>query len=303
MSEYSAPGRPRPWNGRSTQGLVHGCISGGGVAAVALVCPGGIDIREKLPPSKAPDVGPRGKIYGLSPASRRRLLRNLIRLPPPIAGSSLLGLTYHHGAGPDPALWHSHLHNFFRELREAFGAFGPEWVWVLEAQRRGAPHFHVLVLWERAPHPIQLRRWVARVWHRIADPTSPEHAKAGTRVDAIAPDDRRAARRLTAYLTKYLAKDDQKAFIDKETGERLPSGRMWGKTLTERNTRETPVVLTGDEAAQLRRRIRRWGASSPFLRKFGRQFFAGVVLGDWDRLGQLLRGLGYGSSPPSEASP
>lgn len=284
---------------RPPHGLVHGCISREALSASVSVVPGGLDISNLIRSSVPPAGGTRGIIRGLSAAARRRLLRVLIRLAPPSSGSSFVGLTYHHGHGEDPGRWHTHLDNFLRELRDVYGAFGPEWLWVLEAQQRGAPHFHVLIIWKRAPHPIQFRRWVARTWHRIADPSSPEHAKAGTSCDAVVPDDRRAVRRLTAYLTKYLGKSEQKAFIDKETGELLPSGRMWGKTHTLLLDEQSVVSLTADELAQFARRIRRWGASSSFLRKFGKQFHAGVILGDGAQLAQLLRGLGTDSSPPT----
>jgi hypothetical protein len=304
MSESSTREARRPWNGRSRDGLVSGCISPQAPVARVAVCPGGLDITNRVRCSIPPEGGTRGAIYGLSAAARRRLLRTLIRLAPEgSSGSDFASLTYHNGAGEFPEVWHRHLDRFNLELRRAYGQFGPEWVWVLEAQRRGAPHFHILILWQRTPHPLQFRQWVAHVWHRIADPTSEAHARAGTRVDRIAWGDRAAIRRLQTYLLKYLGKDDQKRFIDRETGEILPSGRMWGKTLTERNTRETTVDLTGDELAQLCRRIRRWGASSGFCKRFGKQFHAGIVLGDGAQLAQLLRGLATDSSPPTEGSP
>lgn len=291
QDEYTTAGSSGPLSQPPTTGLVSECISAQAVVSRLVLCPGGLDIRTRGRPCDHVPGAPRGVIRGLSPAARRRLLRTLIRICWPSGGSSHICLTYHHGYTGDPRQWHGHLHAFLHEVTRAYGQFEPEWVWVLEAQKRGAPHFHLLVLWGRAPHPIQLRNWVARTWHRIADPDSLEHARAGTRVDAIPAGDRAGIRKLQSYLTKYFRKDDQKAFIDQATGEVLPSGRMWGHSLNKLLVELQSVPLQRDVLATLLRRLRSWGRKSHYLRLMGKRYTSGVVLGESERLGQLLRGL------------
>lgn len=255
------------------------------------VLPGGLDIQTHRQGAPFNGGGKRGVIRGFSQASRRRFKRLQMRVLMPPGGASLIDLTYHLSAGDAPQVWHAHLHRFLQELERHWAQFSPEWEWVLEFQKRGAPHFHVVAFWRRAPHPIQFRRWVAREWHRIAEPSSDAHAKAGTRCDHIPPDDALRLRKQLGYLQKYLGKAEQKHRTDRDTGDDLPTGRMWGDNLDQTVTEGTELLLDSRELPRLLRRIRRWGKHSSYLREMGRRGSGGLVYGDGLTLAQLLRGL------------
>lgn len=54
------------------------------------------------------------------------------------------------------------LNVFLTSLRRYLHRF--EYVWFLEFQRRGAPHFHLLL---SVPHSEELHRWIARRWSQV----------------------------------------------------------------------------------------------------------------------------------------
>ena len=86
----------------------------------------------------------------------------------------------------------------------------------MEPQRRGAPHFHLL-LWglRRSAH---LLRWVSLTWYEVVGSGDGRHLQAGTRVEAL-----RSWKGVMSYAAKYSAK----------MVEELPEGwehvgRWWG---------------------------------------------------------------------------
>lgn len=176
-------------------------------------------------------------------------------------------------------------------------------IWREEFQRRGVVHFHLLVFWRREPNTVQLRRWVARTWNEVAEPGDEKHAKAGTSCDRVRIEDRAGAQRLTRYLLKYLAKREQDELIDPNTGEKLPTGRMWGQWGRVPQATVATIELDEHDTVQLYRRIRKWGKRSPYLRAFGTHLTSGVILGDSTAIVQLVRGLGTPATQPDRAPP
>ena len=88
-------------------------------------------------------------------------------------------------------------------------------VWRLEAQQRGAPHYHVLI-WNEAYIP---HAWIAEAWYAIVGSLDPNHLSAGTQTCRS-----RAFRQVWHYTSKYLAKPTENA-----TGDSWDHpGRFWG---------------------------------------------------------------------------
>ena len=112
-----------------------------------------------------------------------------------------------------PLLWDvykRHLDTFSKRFRRKFPA--GSFVWRLEFQKRGAPHYHLLV-WNVGYH--DLLTWVHMAWFNVVDSGDINHLLAGTRVEEI-----RSWRGVSSYASKYLSK----VFADEHTGV----GRWWG---------------------------------------------------------------------------
>ncbi len=86
-------------------------------------------------------------------------------------------------------------------------------LWVLEFQKRGAPHFHVFIR-----EPLD-RDKLAKAWFRIVASGDPKHLVAGTRIETF-----RYPPALGSYVMKYASKMDQKD-VPKEFEN---VGRFWG---------------------------------------------------------------------------
>lgn len=98
--------------------------------------------------------GLRGTIGAFSDASRLRLLKLSASLDYNKASSTpiqFLTLTYHNKY-PSPIETKKHIKNLFDRLRRRVGWAGASAIWRLEFQRRGAPHFHLMVF--NAPYML-----------------------------------------------------------------------------------------------------------------------------------------------------
>jgi hypothetical protein len=106
----------------------------------------------------------------------------------------------------------SHLNRFLSWMRSGHPM---RYVWFLEFQKRGAPHFHILTEGDMSPHKYD----VSEAWYRAVGSSDPKHLKAGTRTEKI-----RKQGGAANYAAKYGAKREQK-----EVPENFRDvGRFWG---------------------------------------------------------------------------
>ena len=143
----------------------------------------------------APKGGRRGRVAGYSAASRRRLMRALDTINQDEAGLPLfVTLTYPAEWPGSWKSWKRHLDMWLKRMRrehpEAWG------VWRLEPQRRGAPHYHLLIWGARLD-----KQWCSRTWFEVVGSNDQRHLRAGTQVAGV-----RSWRGVKAYTAKYLAK-------------------------------------------------------------------------------------------------
>jgi hypothetical protein len=157
--------------------------------------------------------GPRGRVGGFSRGSRRRLLellaslnRDAILLLP-----LFVTLTYPGTFSPEPSAWKRDLDVFIKRLRRAYPSVAL--VWKLEPQKRGAPHYHMLIFGvEHIPY-----EWLALAWYEVVGSGDPRHLQAGTRVERV-----KSWRGVMSYAAKYLGK------VEASTDWPEYVGRWWG---------------------------------------------------------------------------
>jgi len=172
-------------------------------------------IKVSKPPRKVKQKksggGLRGKIGGFSYSSRRRLMRTLGAIDKRADLPLFVTLTYPKEFPTDGKIWKLHLKKFVERFRYHF----PEacGIWKLEPQKRGAPHYHMLV-WGAARMDVLL--WVSQAWYEIVGSGDEKHLLAGTQVQKV-----RSWRGVMSYASKYFGKTFQ------VTGWDNP-GRFWG---------------------------------------------------------------------------
>lgn len=192
------------------------------------------------PPMKAIRAR-RQEITHFSSGSRRRLLRTLARtrrdtLP------IFVTLTYPGVYSSSPADWKRDLDVFGKRFCRRWP--GAAFVWRLEFQKRGAPHYHLLV-W--GVDYKSLLEWVGLAWFEVVNSGDEKHLKAGTRVELL-----RSWKGAFAYASKYLAKRD----TENITGV----GRFWGVIARAMLpwAEEVNVELSERQAVTLLRWLRRY---------------------------------------------
>ena len=192
----------------------------------------------------------RGVVAGFSRHSRRRLLRLVNEIDYAALGymPKFLTLSYPAAYPTVPAVVASHLSALRRAFERKYGKFPAPWR--KELQRRGAPHFHILLF---LPPKVDLL-WLRRTWHRIAGGGDAKHFRQGVHITRC-----RNVRQARSYVSKYMAKTT----ADSED-RRESTGRWWGvwnKALLPRH--KSTVVLDASQRFAARRVL------ATYLRKHG----------------------------------
>lgn len=204
---------------------------------------GGFTCTLSMGEGEAPEGGERGEA-AFSKASRRRLIRAVGEIDQDQAGPGLfVTLTYPgsfclHQSPPDS--WKRDLdvwtHRLVRRHPTVWG------VWRIEPQKRGAPHYHLL-LWGV---PRIEREWLSQSWWEVVGSGERSHLVAGTQVQRM-----RSHRGALVYAAKYLAKP-----CDSWVGLRV--GRWWGRIRARSWCRSSQrVELTERQWLAVRRVLRR----------------------------------------------
>lgn len=154
----------------------------------------------------------RGTIKNFSKASRNRLMLKMAKLNREKT-PYFLTLTY-------PSSWPTareskkHLSSFIKRLKRRYGD-DLGYIWKLEFQKRGAPHYHIF-LWGINDYGKKLMGWIADSWAEVCKIGDENHVKAGTCIQKI-----RTWKGVRSYSAKYFGKIDEN---EREKG----IGRVWG---------------------------------------------------------------------------
>ena len=162
-----------------------------------------------------PTPGKRTACAGFSDSSRRNLMRKMATVDRRQYAQHLplfLTLTYPGEWPGDPKVWKKNLDNFLKRLgRHYESAFA---IWKLEPQKRGAPHFHLIVFNESFID----KDWLSRAWFEVVGSGDERHLRAGTQVKQM-----RSWRGVMSYAAKYVGKQ-----IDTLPPGWESVGRFWG---------------------------------------------------------------------------
>jgi hypothetical protein len=234
VASVSETPSPRPAGGGGKSMLVNRFISQTNGVEKLLIYPSSVKGLRKKYGQKKPEIIPvRSAISGFSEKSKRNLRFLAGNTSRPLI--SQFCLTYHKTT-PNGVTVKKHLNTWLTRLRQRF----PEvaYLWVLEFQSRGVPHFHV---WLSLPHDLPgLRNILAVSWNKIAEPDNETHlAFHKHKSNFIAWE---------MYNASYACK-----YLDKECQKHVPTGfvgvgRFWGNS---RGLLAIPEEITSDDLEHL----------------------------------------------------
>jgi len=203
----------------------HGSITffrGAGLAKIVTPLPiesSAWPARAASSPSRAPDpsaefeTARRAEISSFSARSRHRLrikIASVCRAERPW----FCTLTYPAEWVWDAKLWKRHPKIFSQRFLRRWPSAG--FIWKLEFQQRGAPHFHPFVWGMRDEQFRDFMLWLSEAWNEVAGYCNDDHLLAGTRVERM-----RSPGAAIRYVSGYPSKGDQTL-----PGQNV--GRYWG---------------------------------------------------------------------------
>lgn len=181
----------------------------------------------------------RGKISDYSYKSRQRMMRKQAMIDRRAAGLPVfLTLTYPEEWPGDAKEWKAQLHHFkvymTRRFKDVWG------LWKMEFQKRGAPHFHLMLwglpkiqgtehvregklCWRVLPgisraEDLEVFNWFNETWYRIVGSEDEKHLAAGVNLEPV-----QSWQGVSSYVSKYLGKVQGGEFVPVEH-----TGRFWG---------------------------------------------------------------------------
>lgn len=179
-----------------------------------------------------------------------------------------------------------HLDNWRKRFEREWGE-KLNFIWKLEFQRRGAPHFH---LWMAPPTTagnsgLMFRQWCSQVWADVVDHPDPEqrrlHILAGTAVDTLEGIRACDPKRLAIYFTKHSSpnangdKEYQHIVPTAWHGSRKGPGRVWGVAGLKKVT--STVEIDQSDYIRARRIVRRWSRNQAAYSDLTHRFPSAVV--------------------------
>ena len=267
--------------------LDNGHISARGFGSFEGV-PGGLRVNRGFKGAGRVGGGPRGVVRGFSEGSRRRMVDMMMGVawgglavedPRAVYSRALFVTLTYPGVFPDD--WRDvkgDLEGFEMRLRRSRWGFEGV-VWKLEYQKRGAAHFHLVVVFRRVVAAVAFQEWAGRAWFEVVGSGDRRHYDHGVHVTVV----HGGARGIMGYLCKYLGKTWR---ADKATG------RVWGVWGSMPEGVPVRVVFRSWQAwVEFTRRVRRWGRGSRYVGKINSRWRGFRLFGDGYLLCGLVRGL------------
>jgi hypothetical protein len=169
--------------------------------------------------------GKRGTVNTFSRQSRARAIQTLQSIDKKKISTRIffVTLTYPEVFPHLHSSCKKHLDTLSKRIARTF----PEsfFFWRMEYQKRGAPHFHLILFFPDSyitPDTAlnSVRAWFSASWYEICNTGDPKHLLAGTNVSLM-----RSWKGISHYASKYFAKVDQ---TESKCTLKDQAGRFWG---------------------------------------------------------------------------
>ena len=158
-------------------------------------------LRSEYTPSESTPA--RGRVTEWSKKARMRAKRRMAQVRiDALKDAVTVTLTYPSEFPPadDHEVYKTHLDRMNTKLRK-MGLCG---FWKLEFQKRGAPHYHLLLIPEQKWDLKLLRKLIAEKWYKTVGSNDPKHLQAGTEVSPV-----KSPKGAMGYLCSYMGKKEQ----------------------------------------------------------------------------------------------
>lgn len=175
----------------------------------------------------------RGEVVEFSRKSRERLA--FVANNTQADFRAMVTLTYPASYPSDGKTVKAHLNRFLTWARRSKGV--TDYLWFIEFQKRGAPHFHILL------SSYLPKVEVAEQWFAIVESGDTRHLNAGTRVEYLRSKDGGAR-----YATKYAYKMTQKTVPP----DYRSVGRFWGHSKGVKPVPRASMPLDGQSVEFVR---------------------------------------------------
>jgi len=203
--------------------------------------------KDFLPPVRNGKAIKRESVTQYSMKSRKRFFEKMLTIDwdkIPSDNIRELTLTYPSIYPKDGQVLKSHLNAYAKRIKRFCRDYGDvTFIWKMEFQRRGAPHFHLMII-TRKPIPLEkFRSWGLKSWNDLVGKwilaedgysgdekkqAIEKHAKAGIEADKV----KKSTKGLVNYMVWYISKGSYKG-LAKDYQHEVPkeyqnSGRWWG---------------------------------------------------------------------------
>jgi hypothetical protein len=195
----------------------------------------------------------RGLVKTFSDNSRLRLQRLLAKVNfSNYADIYFMTLTYHQVRERPASYYIRDLKVFLQFMKRNYGA--RDYVWRLEFQKRGVPHFHVFIFSDgvnyKLRQPVHVRS-LKRAWSDLVEPGDRAHRIFGLSVKLVT-----GYRQASFYLSKYTAKEADVELTDF-------SARRWGYSRGQLVCPVADVQLSAPVWKAVRKKVAKFIADKP----------------------------------------
>jgi len=155
--------------------------------------------------------GKRNRIERFTRTSRRALWKLLTRFRYSLMKSgSFVTLTYHNNYPEEPSEYKTHLHRFLDDVKRVY----PEilYIWKLEFQKRGAPHFHIMFFFPKHSEnefDSYFNLIINKIWSKYRGCQCIHCAAHSVLIEPIL-----SYKKTCRYVSKYIAKEDAPPPLD-----------------------------------------------------------------------------------------